>query len=153
MPSPKLKRTTYTTQVLEFLRSRDDFLTRPQIRDALRLANDQVVATLIYLRKCKAVDCIIEPDGVAWWFATPDSDQRTRPLGEIKAEPIRRKRPAGAYAPRTVLMADGKRQVFIDNIRQMHAYKPQDGDVVMLTATLSVPTKLATRSGIHIVYN
>lgn len=86
---------TWTCKVLRELANRDDFLTAKRIREAVGGNPNQISAALIHLRKRKAIDCIVEPDGVAWWFATPDSDDRTSHVDERKPETKPRNRKKG----------------------------------------------------------
>ncbi len=67
---------TWTTLVLELLKRRDDFMTTKQAAAAVSAKYDQAHAALYHLRLHRAVDGVIEPNGVAWWFATPTDDNR-----------------------------------------------------------------------------
>jgi len=79
----KIKEPTHTTKVLNWLRDRDDFATWQQVMDAIKSNRNQTAAALFHLRKRRCIDCIIEPDGVAWWFALPpEEDNRSRHLDE-----------------------------------------------------------------------
>jgi hypothetical protein len=70
------KQPTWTTLALEFLKKQDDLATTPQVAGAIGATLDQTRAALFHLRMHRAVDVIVEPTGVAWWFATPDTDSR-----------------------------------------------------------------------------
>lgn len=88
----KIKKPTWTSVVLEFLRKLDDFANRPMIMLATRISSDQFTATVHCLRKYRVIDVIIQPDGSAWWYALPaELDTRVRHLDEI-ADGIRRHR-------------------------------------------------------------
>jgi hypothetical protein len=82
--------------VLELLVARDDFLSTRGVAGELRLTYNQALAALTHLRNHRAVDCVVQPDGVAWWFATPGYDDRLRTIDERK-EHITKNRPAGRY--------------------------------------------------------
>lgn len=88
------KRPTWTCLVLRALESRpDNFMTAPQLRTATGANLNQMSAALIYLRKRHVVDCVVEPDGVAWWFATTQYDDRSRTVDErCPEEPGHRRR-------------------------------------------------------------
>lgn len=73
----RLKQPTWTTLTLELLKGRDDFMTTKQIAAAVGAKYDQAHAALYHLRMHRAVDCVIEPNGVAWWLATPTDDDRS----------------------------------------------------------------------------
>lgn len=80
------RKTTATTLVLEVLRQRDDFMTKQMLVDVLtnRATREQITSALLWLREVRAIDCVVEPDGKAWWFALPpDHDKRVRHLDEM----------------------------------------------------------------------
>lgn len=82
----RIKKTTATTLVVEVLRQRDDFMSRRMLEMALegRADKHQIASALLWLRDKRAIDCIVEPDGVAWWFALPpEMDQRMRVHDEM----------------------------------------------------------------------
>lgn len=88
----KLKKPTCTSLVLLALRNRDDFMNHRMLMKETGCSINQITATLHNLRQHRAVDCVINPDGKAWWFACPpEDDNRSKHLDEIQAE-IRRKR-------------------------------------------------------------
>ncbi len=71
------KEETCTSLVLTALVARDDFTSELMLRVALPQLNvNQISATLFHLRRRRAVDVVIEPDGVGWWYATPETDNR-----------------------------------------------------------------------------
>lgn len=92
----KRKEPTWTSLVLELLEARDDFLTYEAIRAATGGSRDQISAACIHLRRRRAIDCIVEPDGVAWWFATPETDNRSTHVDfrAPEAKPRKRRRTA-----------------------------------------------------------
>ena len=63
---------------MEALRESDDFMSRTMLRMRIPGMNpNQLSAALLSLREYHAVDVIIEPDGVGWWYALPpEEDQR-----------------------------------------------------------------------------
>lgn len=87
---------TWTSKVLRELVDRDDFITSKSLQKITGGSSTQISAALIHLRKRKAADCVVEPDGVAWWFATPHDDDRARRYDERVPEvkPRNRKRSA-----------------------------------------------------------
>lgn len=91
-----MKCPSHTCLVLELLVGADDFRTSHAIAGELRLLNGQVLAALMHLRNHRAVDCVVEPDGRAWWFSTPDADDRHYTISERK-EFITKDRPSGRY--------------------------------------------------------
>ena len=67
-----------TKLVLDALRGCDDFLNYRMLEKITDRSVNQVSAACFHLRKRHAIDCIIEPDGVAWWYALPpESDDRS----------------------------------------------------------------------------
>ena len=82
------KKPTWTCKVMELLTGRDDFMTMTQIREGIGCNCNQVSAALIHLRRRQAVDCVIEPNGIAWWFSTAENDDRSRHCDErVPEEP------------------------------------------------------------------
>ena len=92
---PRYTEVTTTTLVFGALRDVDDFLSAPMLVAKTGRSRNQVSAALIHLRKVRAVDVIVEPGGVGWWFVTPDSDQRSRVVTERTPEKpgTRRRKP------------------------------------------------------------
>jgi len=76
------KKPTWTCRVMETLTGREDFMTAAQLRAALGCNINQMSAALIHLRRRQAIDCVVEPNGVAWWFATPETDDRSKHVDE-----------------------------------------------------------------------
>ena len=71
------KQPTCTSLVLEALVGSDDFLNNRKLMEATGCNIGQVSASTHHLRKRHAIDCVVEPDGVAWWYALPpESDNR-----------------------------------------------------------------------------
>lgn len=90
-----LKQPTITSLVLEALRVQDDFMSNIMLMRFTGSSADQVSAATHHLRKRHAIDCVIEPDGRAWWYALPpESDNRAFHVDERAPEtrPRRRKR-------------------------------------------------------------
>jgi hypothetical protein len=90
-----VKQPTWTTLALELLIGREDFMTTVQVAREIGATYNQACAALVHLRKRHAIDCVIERDGVAWWFATPDYDDRLLTHDERKPETKPRKRRSG----------------------------------------------------------
>ena len=89
----KILEPTFTALVLEALTGRDDFMNAEMLRQTTGANANQISATLHHLYKRRAIDCIIEPTGVAWWYATPWSDNRSKTVKERRREePGNRKR-------------------------------------------------------------
>ena len=92
---------TCTFLVLEALRGSDDFMNRAMLMAATGYHNNQVDAATHHLRKRHAIDCVVEPDGGAWWYAMPpESDDRSRTcdLRTPEAKPRKARRVAtGVY--------------------------------------------------------
>ena len=85
--APRAKRPTWTSIVMKKLEEKpDNFMTAEQLRNTTGANHNQMSATLIHLRKCNAVDCVIEPNGVAWWFATTQYDDRQYQVNERAPE-------------------------------------------------------------------
>ena len=90
------KRPTWTTKILDLLAGKNDFMSTQQIREAVGANCNQTSASLIHLRRSRAIDCVIEPNGVAWWLATPEDDVRCRHCDERAEEPKGSRRPRKA---------------------------------------------------------
>ena len=86
---------TTTCLVLAALRAADDFLNRRTLMTATGRSHNQVDAATHHLRKRHAVDCVVEPDGSAWWYALPPTtDDRSYHIDErtIETAPRRRRK-------------------------------------------------------------
>lgn len=105
----KLKQETCVFRVFEALKARDDFMNAAMVQEAAGTNLNQTLASLHHLRKYRAVDVIIDRDGIGWWYATPDTDTRTFTRLEItpEAEP-RRARKSTARGPRPKAIKSGK---------------------------------------------
>lgn len=80
-----MKDVNFTLRVETHLRALDDFASVPMLAAATHLSRNQVSAALHNLRKVRAVDVVVDPDGVGWWYARPkEEDARVRHLVEIK---------------------------------------------------------------------
>ncbi len=87
------KEPTRTSLVLEALSAMDDLVTVKQLRAAtFGLTAHDVINSLCYLRKIKAVDCLSE-GGELWWMATVINDQRIRKIEERTPESKPRRKP------------------------------------------------------------
>ena len=83
---------TWTSRVLKFITTADDFATVAQIMAGTGANINQATATLHHLKKFHAVDCL-EADGQLWWFATPGDDTRERTVDmRVPEEPGNRTR-------------------------------------------------------------
>ena len=86
---------TTTCLVIEALRAADDFCNRQMLMVATGRNSHQVDAATHHLRKRHAVDCVVEPDGSAWWYALPSAaDDRSYHVDErtVETAPRRRKK-------------------------------------------------------------
>ena len=90
----KLKQPTTTSLVLEALRGSGDFADYAMLVALTGRTKDQLIATCHDLRRYRAIDVVINPDGHAWWFALPaEEDRRSKTISEIVVG-ITRKRPS-----------------------------------------------------------
>lgn len=88
----KRKDPTWTSLVLGALRKQDDFMDNAMLRAITGGNSNQVSAALIHLRKFRAVDVVVNPDGRGWWFALPPAqDARSTVHGERTPESKPRK--------------------------------------------------------------
>ena len=72
------KEPTWTHLVEQALRGCDDFLNYRMLDKITGGNTNQVSAACFHLRKRHAIDCVIENNGVAWWYALPpENDDRT----------------------------------------------------------------------------
>lgn len=72
-----MKEPTNTTLVLNYLIESNDYITAREVMQQLRLSSNRTTAALHHLYKYRAVD-FIEVKGRLWWFATPQTDARSR---------------------------------------------------------------------------
>ena len=87
------KMPTHTNLVLDALVAADDFLTIAQIQGRCRTSSlNQIRAALFQLRRQRAVDVVIEQDGISYWMATVETDQRVRVVLERTPEKAPRNR-------------------------------------------------------------
>ena len=82
---------TDTSLVLDALTRADDFLTTRSIAALTKLSNKSTHRALWYLQSVHAVEAVTEADKTLHWFATPDYDQRLRPIEERRREDEPRK--------------------------------------------------------------
>lgn len=96
------KEPTVTSLVLEVLIASDDFMDFRMLRRATGQSLNSVNAACHHLRKRHAIDVIIDPHGVGWWYATPESDDRSY-ARKAKAPEVspRRPRKTSKRPPRT----------------------------------------------------
>ena len=88
----KLKETTVTHLVEEYIRTKDDLLSAAQIQEGLKQPSNRVFAALHSLRNYKVVDAM-EVDGKIYWYPLdPLLDTRTRTVPERAPETKPRKR-------------------------------------------------------------
>ncbi len=88
---PRLKKATCTFLVAEALRRADDFRTAKQLQAETGCNTNQVSAALISMKAYKAVD-VMACGGVLFWYATPDTDARSRVQEERTPETEPRKK-------------------------------------------------------------
>ena len=89
----KNREPTCTSRVKAVLQGCNDFMNNTMLRAATGCNINQVSAACHELRKYRVVDCVIEKDGVAWWFALPpEYDQRIREVNERVVE-VKPRRP------------------------------------------------------------
>lgn len=86
----KHKEITHTTRVLEALIRADDFRTTRQLKALTGGDYNQIGAALSHLKKHRAADCLT-CEGELWWFATPESDDRSRHVDERVLESVPRR--------------------------------------------------------------
>lgn len=77
-----------SAQVLEYLTAADDFCSTEQIAGHLPITKQQVQCSLHYLYHRKAVNCM-PSDGRLYWYATPDTDDRSKTLAAVKERQMR----------------------------------------------------------------
>jgi hypothetical protein len=94
----KVKKTTYTKLVMDYLVGADDFRTLYQIKEDLNITGQQVSATLCHLFNHKAVD-VLSANNELHWFATPENDDRCWSVNENNVE-TRRNRKEGHHVRR-----------------------------------------------------
>lgn len=69
---------TLISRIEEALAKADDFLTAKMIAEQTGIHSSRVLGILNSMRiYYKAFDCI-EQDKALWWFATPETDKRTK---------------------------------------------------------------------------
>lgn len=81
------KNPTWTTLVVEALRTQDDFMDNEMLRKATGGNVNQISAALIHLLKHRVAGVEVNADGKGWWYARPtEEDDRVRTHDEIAAE-------------------------------------------------------------------
>lgn len=85
-----------------------EFHSRRELKQRLsKLSPAQISASLIWLRRAGAADCVIEPDGQDWWLLTPATDQRVRKIEErVKEEKGSRRRRRPSVVAKITPLAD-----------------------------------------------
>ena len=87
------KEPCWTKLILDALRGCDDFLNYRMLEKITGGNNNQISAACFHLRKRHAIDCVIENNGVAWWYALPpEQDNRSRTVDARAPEVNPRKR-------------------------------------------------------------
>ena len=82
------KQPSFTSLVLAALEAADDFLSVADLRARVsELTSNRATASLAHLFKRKAVGVLIS-DGVTYWYATPDTDDRAFVIDEKKREEL-----------------------------------------------------------------
>lgn len=79
------KEPTSTGIVYRALCAADDFRTLRQLIRECGLSCNRVSAALHHLRARRAVD-VMDVEGQLWWFATPDTDNRSSTVDERTPE-------------------------------------------------------------------
>jgi len=87
----RFKQPTSTSIVFAALIRANDFRTGKQLQTETGLSSNRVSAALYSLMKYKAAE-FIEAEGSLWWFATPDTDTRSRTVDE-KAPELKPRKP------------------------------------------------------------
>jgi hypothetical protein len=78
---------TATSRIYQALLDRpEDFMSVRQLMAATGCTYNQTTAALFQLRRYQAADVVIEASGSGWWFATPDTDLRSRTVDERRVE-------------------------------------------------------------------
>ena len=84
---------THTKLVVEQLREAGDFLSAKDLVQRKCGTQHQVWQALLWLKKSRVVDCVVNGDGTSWWFLLPrEMDTRTRIVVERKPETKPRKK-------------------------------------------------------------
>lgn len=91
------KKPTWSSLILELLKASDDFLNLDQIKAATGASNNQATATLTYLCRRHAIECV-DSGNRLWWFATAESDDRMR-THDLRVEEPKGNRVRGAKKP------------------------------------------------------
>lgn len=93
----KYKQPTITSLVMSALVASDDFMSDVMLKETTGASMNQVWAATHHLRKRNAIDAIINPDGKAWWYATPHTDNRSKTVLERAPEKKPRNRKPGYH--------------------------------------------------------
>ena len=80
-----MKKTTWTTLIMELLCRSDDLISTVDIVQKVNCSMRQAFAALHHLRKRHTVEVVVDK-GSSYWFATPDSDNRGYKVEEREEE-------------------------------------------------------------------
>lgn len=87
----KQKEPTVTSQVVEHLTKRNDYVETHELCRELCESFNRISAALSHLRKHRAVDCIVD-HGQVWWFILPvEMDTRSHHVDQRAPETRPRK--------------------------------------------------------------
>ena len=78
------------------LEGADDFRSAKQLIENTRLTKNRVAAALHHLKIHKAADFVVNADGTTWWFATPETDDRSR-IVESREPEVKPRKPRKPY--------------------------------------------------------
>lgn len=88
----KNKYPSVTYLVFTALVNSKDFMNHEDLMKVTGCNRNQISAACIHLRNRKAVDVIID-NGVGWWYATPETDNRSMTFDErVQEQPGNRHR-------------------------------------------------------------
>lgn len=90
---------TTTSLVEEALRAADDFMSYPMLIAKTGRSISQIGAAISWMRRHKAVDSVLV-EGRPWWFATPETDTRSRTVDELIPEDKPRRMTGRRRVPR-----------------------------------------------------
>lgn len=88
----KRKIPTHTSLIEEYLRGIDDFASLSMIVQATGSTRNQIQAALFNLRHYRAIDVVVNPDGVGWWYALPKEEDTRIYAHSMRAEELKPRR-------------------------------------------------------------
>lgn len=95
----KEKEPTFTSLVESWLSQQDDFRTVQEIVDGTGVNVNRVRAALHNAKNFKAASFLVD-NGITYWYATPESDTRTKHVEErVREEPGTRRARKGRSSP------------------------------------------------------